>query len=154
MNTSNKHHIDVLNDLIATTLDSADGYRHAADDAKNPHFKSLFEKRAMQRRQMTADLKIEVRNLGGKAEDDGTLLAAAHRMFLSLTTSFGGSDQSVVDEVERGEDHIKAKFESALQKENLPAPIKATIAKAYASVKADHDWMRDLKHQLESLAVS
>jgi uncharacterized protein (TIGR02284 family) len=154
MSTINKHHIDVLNDLIATTLDSAEGYKEAAVDAKSAHFKSLFEKRAMHRRQMTADLKVEVRGLGGKPEDDGTVLAAAHRMFLSLKTSLGGSDQSVIDEVERGEDHIKAKFESALQKENLPAPIKATIAKAYASVKSDHDQMRDLKHQLESQPVS
>src|SRR5476649_1449509 len=102
MSTSNNRHIDVLNDLIETTLDSAEGYREAALDATSPHFKSLFEKRAMQRRQMTADLKGEVRSLGGKPEDDGTILAAAHRMFVSLKSTLGGSDRSVVSEVERG----------------------------------------------------
>src|SRR5947209_4572375 len=154
MYTTNKRHIDLLNDLVATTLDSADGYQEAAEAAKNPHFKSLFEKRAIQRRHMTAELKIEVRNLGGKPEDDGTILAAAHRMFLSLKSSLGGDDQSVVDEVERGEDHIKAKFEAALKDENLPAPIKATLARAYASIEGDHDQMRDLKRQLAFHAVS
>lgn len=154
MYTTNKRHIDVLNDLIATTLDSAAGYQEAAEEAKSANFKSLFAKRATQRRQVTGDLKSEVRNLGGKPEDDGTILAAAHRMFLSLKSSLAGDDRSVVNEVERGEDHIKAKFEAALNDENLPAPVKATIARAYASIKADHDQMRDLKRQLEFHAVS
>ena len=35
MSTSNKRHINVLNDLIETTLDSADGYKEAAVDVKN-----------------------------------------------------------------------------------------------------------------------
>jgi uncharacterized protein (TIGR02284 family) len=153
MYTTNKRHIEVLNDLIATTLDSADGYREAAEEAKSPHFKSLFERRATLRRQLSADLKIEVCNLGGKPEDDGTILAAAHRMFLSLKSSLADDDRSVVEEVERGEDRIKAKFEAALNK-NLPAPVKATIARAYASIKADHDRMRDLKRQLEFHALS
>jgi uncharacterized protein (TIGR02284 family) len=154
MYKTNKRHIDVLNDLIATTLDSAAGYQEAAEEAKSPHFRSLFEKRATQRRQIAADLKVEVRSLGGRPEDDGTILAAAHRMFLNLKSSLAGDDRSVVNEVERGEDHIKAKFGAALNDENLPAPVKATIARAYASIKADHDQMRDLKRQLEFHAVS
>lgn len=154
MSPRHRHNIDVLNDLIAAALDSADGYHEAAADAQNVHFKSLFERRALQRRQIAASLRIEVRNLGGRPEDDGTLLAAAHRMFLGLRRSLGGNDQTVIDEVERGEDHIKAKFESALKEETLPAPVKATIAKACACINADHDQMRDLKRQLEAQAVS
>jgi uncharacterized protein (TIGR02284 family) len=154
MYRTNKRHIDLVNDLIATMLDSAEGYREAAAEAQNPHFKALFEKRAAQRRQMTGELRSEVRNLGGKPEDDGTILAAAHRMFLSLKNSLAGNDQSVVEEVERGEDHIKAKFESALRDENLPAPVKATLARAYAAIKSDHDQMRDLKRQLAFHVVS
>ena len=52
-------------------------------------------------------------------EDDGTILAAAHRMFLSLKSSLGGSDQGVVNEVERGEDRIKAKFEAGAQQGSM-----------------------------------
>lgn len=152
MSTKNDRHIKVLNDLIEVALDSAEGYREAALDAKAPHFKLLFETRAMQRRQMTASLKAEVRSLGGKPEDDGTVLAAAHRMFVSLKSSLAGSDESVVNEVERGEDHIKAKFEAALKEETLPAPVKAAIAHAYQSVRADHDQMRDLKRHLAAHA--
>lgn len=149
MTTDVKHDIKVLNGLIETTLDSAHGYQDAAKEAKNPTFKSLFERRAMQRKQITAELQTEVRKLGGDPEDDGTVLASAHRAFLNLKNSVTGDDQSVVNEVERGEDHIKAKYEDALKDSSLSAPVKQTIATSYASVKADHDQMSALKHELK-----
>jgi uncharacterized protein (TIGR02284 family) len=149
MTASNEHDIKVLNDLIETTLDSAEGYGEAAKDATNPGFKSLFERRARQRKQITAEFQATVRTLGGKPEDDGTVLAAAHRVFVNFKSAVTGSDQSVVNEVERGEDHIKAKFEAALMDNDVSASTKNTIQAAYASVKADHDQMRDLKHSMK-----
>lgn len=149
MTTNVQHDIKVLNGLIETTLDSAYGYGDAAKDAKNPSFKSLFERRSMQRKQLTADLQAQVRTLGGKPEDDGTVLAAAHRVFMNLKNSMTGDDQSVINEVERGEDHIKAKFEEALKDSAVSAPVKEAITTAYVLVKADHDQMRDLKHEMK-----
>lgn len=149
MSTDVKHDIKILNGLIETTLDSAHGYGEAAKEAKNPSFKALFERRSMERKQLTADLQSQVRTLGGKPEDEGTVLAAAHRVFLDLKSKVTGDDQSVVNEVERGEDHIKAKFEDALKDSALSMPVKQAITTAYASVKAGHDQMRDLKHEMK-----
>jgi uncharacterized protein (TIGR02284 family) len=149
MSTDIKHDIKVLNGLIETTLDSAHGYQDAAKEAKNAAYKSLFERRGMQRKQLTAELQTEVRKLGGDPEDDGTILASAHRVFLNLKSSVTGDDQSVVNEVERGEDHIKAKYEDALKDSALSAPVKETISRAYVSVKADHDQVSELKHALK-----
>jgi uncharacterized protein (TIGR02284 family) len=150
MSTVHEQQITVLNGLIETTLDSALGYREAATDAKNSHFKSLFEKRSMERRRLTTQLQAEVRTLGGEPEADGTILASAHRMFLNLKNKMTGSDQSIVDEVEAGEDHIKAKFERALKDNSLSAPVKGVVGTVYAAIKADHDQMRDLKHELQA----
>jgi len=147
MSTINDQHIKVLNSLVEATLDSAHGYR---EDAKNPRFKSLFEKRSMERNQLTAELKTEVRGLGGKPADDGTILASAHRMFLSLKNAATGSDQGIVNEIEAGEDHIKAKFEEALQHKNLSAPVKSLVSKVYSLIKADHNQMRDLKREFKA----
>jgi uncharacterized protein (TIGR02284 family) len=149
MSTVNNRHIEVLNNLVEATLDSAHGYRDAAKDATNPRFKSLFEKRSMERNQLTAELKAEVRGLGGVPEDDGTIIASAHRVFLDLKNAVMGSDESVVSEVEAGEEHIKAKFEEAMRQENLSAPVKDVVIKVYAVIKADHDQMRKLKHALK-----
>jgi uncharacterized protein (TIGR02284 family) len=64
-----------------------------------------------------------------------------------------GSDQGIVDEVEAGEDHIKTKFEHAMRKEHLSAPVQEVVSKVYAAIKADHDQMRDLKRELKAHAA-
>ncbi|WP_129642888.1 PA2169 family four-helix-bundle protein [Peristeroidobacter agariperforans] len=142
-----EHDIDVLNTLIETTLDSADGYSQAAAKAKQSGYKDVFVRWAEDRRQVVTQLQGQVRRLGGTPEDDGSILAAGHRMFLKLRDSVTGSDESVIDEVERGEDFIKAKYETALKDEELSAAVRDAVVQAYASVKTGHDQARDLKRQ-------
>jgi len=142
--------ITVLNGLIETMLDSAYGYKEAAADAKNPAFKHLFEGRWLQRKQLTTELQSEVRSLGGTPDEDGTMLAAARRIFINLRNTMAGSDQSIIDEVEAGEDHIKAKFEAVLAGDELTPAVKQAVTRVYASIKVDHDQMRDIKHALQA----
>jgi uncharacterized protein (TIGR02284 family) len=150
MTSSNEQQITILNGLIETTLDSAYGYKEAAGDAKNPAFKHLFEGRWLQRLQLATELQSEVRGLGGIPDEEGTTLAAARRIFINLRNTMAGSDQSIVDEVEAGEDQIKAKLEAALAGDELAPAIKGVVTRVYASVKTDRDQMRDLKHSLHA----
>jgi uncharacterized protein (TIGR02284 family) len=142
------HDVKVLNDLIETTIDSANGYREAARDADNTRFAGTFSSRAQERSQVTGQLQRQVRMLGAEPEDDGSVLARAHRVFVNLRKSLSSGDTAVVDEVERGEDHIKAKFEDALKDDALSPPTRSVIMQAYVSVKTGHDQMRDLKQSL------
>jgi uncharacterized protein (TIGR02284 family) len=143
--------IRTLNSLIATTLDSVDGYTEAAKDAKNPRFADMFTSRAKERRQVASDLQAAVVRMGGDAEDDGTILASAHRTFIDLKSAVTGSDDTaIINEVERGEDHIKAKFEDAMGETDLSSEARTAIASAWDSVKSGHDQMRDLKHAMQS----
>lgn len=140
-----------LNDLIATTIDSAKGYEDAAEDTTNQRYEMMFRERAQERRDAVVQLRAEVRRLGEEPEDDGTILAGAHRMFMDLKQVVAGQDdKAIVQEVERGEDHIKAKYEDALKKDDLDPASRAAIQKAWTSVKQGHDQMSALKHQLES----
>ena len=148
--TETSHDIRTLNGLIATTLDSVDGYEAAAKDVDNGNFAQRFTARATERRQLVDTLQAEVARQGGNPEDDGTLLAGAHRVFLDLKSAVtGNDDQAIVNEVERGEDHIKAKFEDALKDDDLNPATRSAIGAAWDSVKSGHDEMRDLKHSLE-----
>lgn len=149
--TETSHDIRTLNGLIATTLDSVEGYAEAARDVQNSRFGQMFTARAAERRQVVTALQGEVTRLGGNPEDDGTVLASAHRAFLGLKAAVTGQDdKAIVNEVERGEDHIKAKFEDALKDDELSGTTRAAIETAYGSVRAGHDEMRDLKHTLEA----
>jgi uncharacterized protein (TIGR02284 family) len=142
------HDIKILNTLIETTLDSADGYKQAASNAKNAQYKDLFQQWASDRREVVTELQSEVRSLGGDPEDDGSVLAAGHRAFLKLRDTVTGDDTSVVDEVERGEDFIKAKYEEAIEDDELSSEVRNAVIRAYDSVKSGHDQARDLKRML------
>ncbi len=149
--TDTSHDIHTLNGLIATTIDSVDGYRTSAQDVENARFAELFTARASERSSVAEQLRAEVKRLGGNPEDDGTILAAGHRAFVNLKAAVTGrDDKAIVNEVERGEDHIKAKFESALKDDNLSPQSRTLVETAFGSVKAGHDEMRDLKHSLEA----
>jgi uncharacterized protein (TIGR02284 family) len=147
---STDHDIKVLNSLIETVIDSADGYTEAAKAAENTRFTEIFRRRGAERQELTARLQGEVRALGGSPEDDGTLLAGAHRMFLNLRNSMSSDDTTIVDQVEAGEDHIKHKFEDAQRDKGISAATMADIDEAYVTVKAGHDEIRDLKHSLHA----
>lgn len=143
------HDISTLNSLIATTLDSIDGYTEAAKE--DTSYTAMFTANAAERRAIAQQLQAEVARLGGNPEDDGTLLAGAHRAFLNLkATLTGHDDKAIVNEVEAGEDHIKAKFEDALEDRELSSGVRDVVEACYASVKRGHDEVRDLKHSLQN----
>jgi uncharacterized protein (TIGR02284 family) len=146
---SNDHAVHVLNSLIETTLDSLNGYRKAAQDARDPELRSMFEQKANRRAQISAELQGEVRSFGGEPKTDQSTLGAIHNKFVDLKSGItGGSDKAVVDEVERGEDFIKAKFEKATDDDDLPPAARELIQKALGTIQADHDEVSRLKHEM------
>lgn len=148
---SGGHDVQVLNSLIETTIDSVDGYERAARETQNTEFRRIFEERAFERRRVCDELRREVERIGGTSEDDGSMLAKAHRAFLKVREAVaGGDDKQVINEVERGEDFIKGKFETAMRDSDLSAPVLETVTHAYTSVKSGHDQISALKHGLES----
>ncbi len=145
--SSRDHDISVLNSLIKTMLDSRKGFRDAAEDATSSRFGEIFAEFAADRSNVASQLQAEVRRLGGNPEDDSSFLAAAHRTFMNLKTAITGKDdKAIVEEVERGEDYIKGKFEAAMNDRELSPETGQVVAQAFASVRAGHDRASALKH--------
>ena len=145
--------ISALNTLIATTIDSVTGYENSAKDVDNQRFAEIFRERANERQQVVEQLRSEVRRLGGNPEDDGSLLGKTHQRFEDLKAAVTGQDeQSIVNEVERGEDYLKEKFETALESGELTGESRQVVERAYQSVRSGHDQISQLKHGLETNA--
>lgn len=139
----------VLKTLTDTLADSVNGYREAAGHVESAEFRELFTRLGDDRSRALSDLQAEVARLGGSADDDGTTLGYLHQRWLDLKASVTGrDDKAIIDEVERGEDYLKEKFEAALNAESLDAVVRAPIERAYASVREGHDRVSDLKHSL------
>ena len=149
MQTGQDHAVKVLNGLIETTLDSAHGYREAAKSINDENLRSMFEQRAERRRALAGRLQEEVRSFGGKPEDDQSMLGKMHNKFVDLKSAMGGdSNKAVIDEVERGEDVIKGKYEHALKDDDLPAECRQLVSRAFEDIRADHDEISAMKHRM------
>jgi uncharacterized protein (TIGR02284 family) len=148
------HDISTLNSLITTTIDSCDGFERAAEDAKAARFTTMFRDFARERREAVSRLQQAVRSLGGTPNDDGSMTADLHRRWLDLRDAIaGGSDKAVIEEVERGEDHIKSKYDDALADSDLSATAMEAIREANRSVQAGHAKASQLKHSMEATSA-
>jgi uncharacterized protein (TIGR02284 family) len=145
--------ITILNTLIATTIDSITGYEDSAANIESDRLRDIFRQRANERQQVVEELRLEVRRLGGNPEDDGSFLGKAHQRFEDLKAAVTGRDEkAIINEVERGEDYLKNKFETALDSDHLSGESRAVVERAYQSVRAGHDQISQLKHGLEASA--
>jgi len=143
--------IATLNTLTATLIDSVNGYEDAAANSESEHFRALFRERASERSGVVEELRAEVRRLGGNPEDEGSFLGKTHQRFLDLKAAVTGRDEkAIVNEVERGEDYLKEKFETALKSETLTGDCRAAVERAFQSVRSGHDKMSALKHGMEA----
>lgn len=143
--------ISTLNTLIETTIDSITGYENSAKDIDDQRFAEIFRRRADERQQVVQQLREEVRRLGGDPEESGTFLGKTHQRFEDLKAAITGQDeQAVINEVERGEDYLKEKFETALNSGTLTGESRSVVERAYQSVREGHDQISQLKHGLET----
>jgi uncharacterized protein (TIGR02284 family) len=140
-----------LNTLIATTIDSITGFEDSAQNIESERLREIFRQRANERRRIVEELRSEVRRLGGDPEDDGSFLGKAHQRFEDLKAAITGRDEkAIVNEVERGEDYLKSKWQAALQSGELHGEAHDLVQRLYQTIKDGHDQMSQLKHGLET----
>jgi uncharacterized protein (TIGR02284 family) len=143
--------LTVVETLTDTLADSVNGYRDAAQHVESSEFRQMFTELADKRSQVLSDLQSELTRFGGSADRDGTTMGMLHQRWMDLKASItGNDDKAVINEVERGEDYLKEKFETAMASDALDSNFRAVVERAYGSVREGHDRVRDLKHSLES----
>jgi uncharacterized protein (TIGR02284 family) len=144
--------ISTLEQLIETCRDGQNGYRDAAEHIKSPEIRNWFNQQSLERGQFAGELEAQVQRLG-KSDPDrkGSVSGAIHRKWFELKEKLGGSDESVLAEVERGEDNAKHNYEEGL-KQDLPADIRSIVDRQAQSVFIAHDRAKILRDQFKSAA--
>ncbi len=151
MNHDHSAEITTLNTLTATLIDSVKGYENSAKDVEGEQFREIFRKRADERQQYVEQLRGEIRRLGGDPDDNGSFLGSMHQRFEDLKAAITGKDdKAIINEVERGEDYLKEKFETALGSDTLSSESRTVVEQAFQSVRAGHDQVSELKQSLEA----
>ena len=139
--------IDTLNELIETCKDDEYGFRACAEHLRNADTRQVFTARAAECGSAATELQGLVAQLGGKAEERGSMAGAAHRGWVAVKGTLSGyTDKALLEEAERGEDTALERYRSALAK-GLPPQVQAVVERQYEGVKRNHAQVRTLRDQ-------
>jgi len=144
MATDNKAVVSVLNDLIETCKDGANGFRAAAAAVQHADARTLFTSRVPVIERASEELQAEVRRLGGDPETTGSVAARLHRGWIGLKSAITGKDDAaIITECERGEQLAVRNYEEALEEE-LPADVRAIVERQYRGAVQNLERVRAL----------
>jgi uncharacterized protein (TIGR02284 family) len=142
--------IDALNDLIETCKDGEYGFRSCAEHATSPQLKAIFEQHAEECLKGARELQTCVVQLGGKPDEKGSAGGSAHRGWVAVRGALAGrSDEAMLEECERGEDHALESYRDALKK-TLPPSVQSIVERQYQGVKRNHDQVRRLRDEAKA----
>lgn len=130
-----------LNRCIEAGLDAQKGYATAAADVRDEELKTTLQLRSDERAGFVVALQHAVREMGGWAENHGSLEGTLHRVWIETRIAVEGpSDASVLVECERGERRCLAAYDTLLAvagyNGRLPYSLRALIAKQHRTVRA------------------
>ena len=138
----------VTKDLIETLEDGKKGFADAAEKLADtnrsdlaPRFRELGEQRA----RFSAELEQMAAAYGDDIDEDGSVLAAAHRGWMALKDALAGSDpDGVLDAAEQGEDHAVSEYKKALD-EDISENLRLAIQRQFTDIQSAHDEVKRMR---------
>ena len=147
---SNDDVIDTLNDLLETCRDGEYGFNTSAEHTKSAEMKTMLMRHAGECREAGLELQTLIRQLGGEADEGGSVSGALHRGWVSIRSVLTGhSDQSMLDECERGEDSAVASYRKA-RKQKLPASIRTVVERQAQGAQRNHDQVKAMRDSMKA----
>jgi uncharacterized protein (TIGR02284 family) len=128
--------IDALKTLLTRLIDSREGYREALDDVTSPAIKTLFTDFMSRRDRNASELRAYLTKEGHSADDDGSILASAHRTFMNLKDMVTSSDDAaVLAEIVRGEKTLLDAYDTAIASAGGGDPEFAFLTAQHSDLK-------------------
>ena len=123
-----KHIVDTLEKLIEVCRDGQNGYRDAAEHAKDPQLKKFLSEVSLERAKFAGDLESTAVRLG-KADLDrsGSTMAAIRRGWTDLKANLGGGDDAILSSMETGDRYARDQYDKCIRNHQLPDDILGII---------------------------
>ena len=129
--------IDALKTLLTRLVDSREGYRDAIDHVHGTHIKSILTQFMERRDRNASEVRAYLTKEGHTVDEDGSVLASAHRTFMDLKDKVTGTDDSAtLAEIVRGEKTLLEAYDDALAAAGGTDPEYAFLAEQHASLKS------------------
>ncbi|MBC7769222.1 MAG: PA2169 family four-helix-bundle protein [Phycisphaerales bacterium] len=139
--------IEALNDITKILIDGSALYQKAGELADDANASTAIADVTSERRALCSEFQNQVRTLGGDPADDGTVLGASHKGFMSLRSLVDNDTKTAVSEVERGEDYLRDEIKKRLEDKTLSPQVQAFLNDALSRIRSGHDRISALKRQ-------
>lgn len=130
-----------LENLIEVCQDGIKNYRDASEHIIHPDLKTILYRLSQQRALFEAELKGDMRELGGNPDEisDNDLKSTLHQAWLNFKSGLNGEDtNAILNQCKKIESTAMRKYEDALSNE-LPTYIKDKVEQQYKLIRGAYD---------------
>lgn len=134
-----KKSLATLHELVETCEDGKKGYQDASEHIENDELKTILYRLSQQRSLFEAELKDEIRRLGGDADESKSIAGTVHRVWMNIKSGIKGSDtDAILNECKRGDKAAIEKYEAAL-KVGLPDYIEEIVKEQFKLIRGAYN---------------
>jgi uncharacterized protein (TIGR02284 family) len=140
---SNHEVIETLRSVIQSLIDGQEGFEKIGEKLEDPTLRRYFAAESLKRASFRGDLETVLHAQGvHDIKESGTAGGAIKRTWADVKAKLGGGDHTLLETAEAGEDSAKKAYKDALEKGDLPLPIKQLLDTQYAHIQESHDYVK------------
>jgi uncharacterized protein (TIGR02284 family) len=136
-----------VQELIAVNIDSYKGFRQAAKQIDDEPLALLFSELADERVGQAIALQKLIMRRDEKPISEEAVTGRIHRTVMDWRDAFGDGLIRLLNQAERGEDYIKAKYETVLTRA-ADGAARDVLKHQYAGLQQARERMRTLRDSL------
>ena len=127
--------VEKLNHLTAILNDSSEGYLTAAAHARSKDLENFFERLSYQRKDFAGEIKRIIKSMGAHSSAGDGFLSLLHRTWKDMSYQLKSRDKDAVKTCcVIGEKFTSNYYESILNEENIPEPVKEVLSNQLQSI--------------------
>ncbi len=132
--------------VIAVLHDGAKGFPDLGEHLKDSQAKSFFLSEATTRAEYARELEAALASTGETTDVGGTGIGAIHRVWGDLKAKLGGSDHTLLETAEQGEDAAKKAYKEALEGNDVTDPrLRQLLTTQQQHIQASHDKVKAMR---------
>ena len=135
--------------VIEVLHDGEKGFQSLGEQIKNPQAKTFFMEESATRGRFATELETALSSATGeKVDEGGTMSGSVHRAWGELKAKMGGSDHTLLETAEQGEDAAKKAYEEVLKVDDVPTQVVTLLRKQQTHILASHDKVKALRDSI------
>jgi uncharacterized protein (TIGR02284 family) len=140
--------VTIVNEVVETLNERAEGYQRAADHVKDPTVESIFREFAMR----SKDYISELQPFSDTSPDEigKGPLGTIYQGWMNLKEKITGyNTKSILGDCITGEEAAIKVYQGAMKDEDLPAELKTILSRQFTEISSAQDKLKNLKEQFD-----